>query len=196
MRWMSLAMGAVLSLAARGGGQAEDLLGQLAGLKRVYVDRFGGGEGADQLRDMIIASLQRAKLFVLTENAERADAVLRGSGEDLVYTETFQSGESVGARASLGAGRGASTRTRDTLALGAGVSESEQSRTVERKHEASASVRLVNKDGDVIWSSTQESQGAKFRGASADVADKITRQLVADWEKAMAGRTAEGKGRD
>jgi len=44
-------------------------------------------------------------------------------------------------------------------------------------------VRLVNKDGDVIWSTTQESNGAKFRGASADVADKITRQLVSDCEK-------------
>jgi len=37
----------------------------------------------------------------------------------------------------------------------------------------------VNKDGDVIWSTTQESLGGRFRGASADVADKITRQLLA-----------------
>jgi len=42
---------------------------------------------------------------------------------------------------------------------------------------------LVNKDGDVMWSTTQESNGAKFRGASADVADKITRQLTADLER-------------
>jgi hypothetical protein len=42
----------------------------------------------------------------------------------------------------------------------------------------------VNKDGDVIWSTTQESLGGKFRGASADVADKITRQLTADYERA------------
>jgi hypothetical protein len=45
-------------------------------------------------------------------------------------------------------------------------------------------VRLVNKDGDVIWSTTQESLGAKFRGASADVADKITAKLKEDFEKA------------
>jgi len=42
----------------------------------------------------------------------------------------------------------------------------------------------VNKDGDVIWSTTQESNGAKFRGASADVADKITKQLEADYQRA------------
>ena len=51
------------------------------------------------------------------------------------------------------------------------------------RHEAIASVRLVNKDGDVIWSTTQESNGAKFRGASADVADKITKQLVVDYQR-------------
>ena len=32
-------------------------------------------------------------------------------------------------------------------------------------------VIAVNKDGDVIWSTTQESLGAKFRGASADVGE-------------------------
>jgi hypothetical protein len=42
----------------------------------------------------------------------------------------------------------------------------------------------VNKDGDVIWATTQESLGAKFRGSSADVADKITKQLGADFERA------------
>ena len=46
-----------------------------------------------------------------------------------------------------------------------------------------ATVRLVNKDGDVMWSTTQESNGAKFRGASADVAERITRQLVNDVER-------------
>jgi hypothetical protein len=68
-------------------------------------------------------------------------------------------------------------------ALGAGVSDSESVRIQERKHEASASVRIVARDGDVLWSTTQESQGAKFRSASADVADKITRQLLADLER-------------
>jgi N-acetylglutamate synthase/N-acetylornithine aminotransferase len=45
-------------------------------------------------------------------------------------------------------------------------------------------VRLVNGDGDVIWTTTQESAGAKFKGASADVADKIAKQLSKDAEKA------------
>ena len=65
----------------------------------------------------------------------------------------------------------------------ASVGDRESNTTHERKHEALATVRLVNKDGDVIWSTTQESTGAKFRGASADVADRITRQLLADIQR-------------
>jgi hypothetical protein len=57
----------------------------------------------------------------------------------------------------------------------------------ERRHEASAAVRLIDNNGDVIWATTQESRGGKFRGASADVADKITRQLVQDYERAKKG---------
>ncbi len=156
---------------------------RLLRVKRLYVDRFGGGEGAAQIRDMVIASLQRTGLFVITENPERADAVLRGSAEDLVFTDVFQSGESVGARSNASSGRGSSARNRVYGALGAGVNENESVRIQERKHEASASVRIVARDGDVLWSTTQESQGAKFRSASADVADRITRQLIADLER-------------
>jgi hypothetical protein len=175
----------------------ESLAARLAQVKRLYVDRFGGGEGAAQIRDMVIASLQRTGLFVITENPDRADAVLRGSAEDLVYTEVFQSGEAVGARANAAGGRGSGLRSRVYGALGAGVNESENVRIQERKHEASASVRIVARDGDVLWSTTQESQGAKFRSASADVAEKITRQLLADLEKwrRPAGSAAAGGNR-
>lgn len=174
-------------LAAACPGEVQNKLSeQLLGVKRLYIDRFGGGDAAGQIRDMVISSLQRSGLFVVTENPERADAVLRGSAEDLVFTDTFQTGESVGARANLSLGRGTSSRTRDSAAVGAGVSENENTRIQERKHEASASVRIVSKDGDVLWSTTQESLGAKFRSASADVADKVTRQLLADITKAKS----------
>ncbi len=153
-------------------------------LRRVFVDQFNG-ENAPQLRDMIISSLQRSGLFVITENSDRADAVLRGSAEDLVFTDVFQSGESLNARVGVSAGRGAASSRagREFGSVQAAVGEQENTRIQERKHEASAAVRLVNRDGDVIWSTIQESQGAKFRSASADVADKITRQLLLDVEK-------------
>ena len=172
----------------------DDVSAQIAGIKRVYVDRLTGGETAAQMRDLIISSLQGSKLFVLTENADRADAFLRGAAEDLVYTDNFQSSEGVNAHigdsersaSSSGSrfnGGGGSVSRSVGRSLSAGVGESEATSIHERKHEAMATVRLVNKDGDVMWSTTQESNGAKFRGASADVADKITKQLTADVER-------------
>jgi hypothetical protein len=70
-------------------------------------------------------------------------------------------------------------------AAGIGIGDNESEHSVERRHEAIAAVRLVNKDGDVIWSTTQESLGAKFHGASSDVAEKITQQLKDDFDKAQ-----------
>jgi hypothetical protein len=172
----------------------EDPSGQLVTVKRVYVDKLTGGETAAQMRDLIITSFQNSRLFVLTENQERADAVLRGAAEDLIYTDAFSSSEGINARAGGSDNSSVGTSTRFNSAggsasrsagrsLNVGVGENESTSTKERKHEALATVRLVNKDGDVIWSTTQESNGAKFRGASADVADKITKQLVTDYER-------------
>ncbi|MGQ9633878.1 MAG: hypothetical protein ACUVXB_06480 [Bryobacteraceae bacterium] len=157
---------------------------RLLEVRRVYVDRLTGGETAAQIRDMIIASLQNAKLFILTENPDKADAFLRGSAEDLIFTNTYSSSESLSARASSSVGSNPDRTASDRRSRYAGVSVGEQDsvRIAERKHEASASVRLVSREGDVLWSTTQESMGAKFRGASADVADKVTRQLQRDLE--------------
>jgi hypothetical protein len=156
-------------------------LAQLITVRRVYVDQLTGGETAPQMRDMIIASLQSARLFVITENAETADAILKGSAEDLVFTDTYSSEEGLSAQGSFGGSRNSSSRRNAYASMG--INDRESSRIAERKHEASAAVRLVGKGQDVIWSTTQESRGGKFRGASADVADKITRQLESDCER-------------
>jgi hypothetical protein len=181
----------------------DELLPQLLGLKRVYVDRLTGGETAAQMRDLIITSLQNSKLFVVTENQDRADAFLRGAAEDLIYTDDFQSSQGINVRggdsnsehdSSFRTGPNSESGgigTSRSLTLGAG--ENESTNTKERKHEAFATVRLVNKDGDVIWSTTQESNGAKFHGASADVADKIAHQLSAEYDKLKKASAAAKK---
>jgi hypothetical protein len=161
------------------GGIQQTNLRQLLTVQRVFVDRMTGGETAAQMREILMSSLASAELFVVTENQERADTVLRGGAEDLVFTEVHQSSDSLNAHANLGTGRSSSRNT-----AGISLGENESDRSAERRHEATASVRLVNKDGDVIWSTTQESLGAKFRGASADVAEKITAKLKEDFEKA------------
>jgi hypothetical protein len=155
------------------------------------VERLNGGETAAQMRDMIISSLQATKLFLLTEDVDKADAILRGSAEDLVFTDRFESNEGVSARmgASIGADRSSNARA---ASANMSVGDNEAVRIYERKHEAVAAVRLVMKDGDIVWSTTQESLGAKFRGASADVADKITKQLVQDYQRVKRGGVAPG----
>src|SRR4051794_30947074 len=157
-------------------------LKQLLGVRRLFVDRLTGGETAAQMRDILMSSLQGTRLFVITENQERADIFLRGSAEDLVFSESHGSSEGVNARANAGAGRQSSSSRGAYGGIGFGESDSEHA--TERRHEAIAAVRLVNKDGDVIWATTQESLGAKFRGASTDVADKITAKLKEDFARA------------
>jgi hypothetical protein len=178
---------AALTIAAQA---QEDPSVQLLNVRRVYVDKLTGGETAAQMRDLLISALQNSKLFVVTENESRADAFLRGAAEDLIYTETFDTSDNIniGLRGSSGqssaTGSGANRAADSTRqSKGLSIGERESSDIKERKHEALATVRLVNKEGDVMWSTTQESNGAKFKGASADVADRITRQLVAEYDR-------------
>jgi hypothetical protein len=159
----------------------------LAQVKRVYVDQLGGGDTSDQMRDMIISALQESGLFTITENPERADASLKGSSDDKTFTQEHQTSESIGFRAtSIG------TSSSSDKSLSAGVTENESSHIKERRHEAVAAVRLVNVAGDVIWSTTQESNGAKFKGAMADVADKVVRHLIEETKKARAAEKPPG----
>lgn len=172
---------------------ASESLRQLLKVRRVFVDRFSGGETAAQMRDMIISGLENTKLFIITENQDKADAILRGSGEDLVYNDTHSSSEGMSVHSNMGTNQtdeetalrgGTRAFDRTGRSMGMGADENQSRHSVERRHEANAAVRLVSKDGDVIWSTSQESQGGKFHGASLDVVEKITKRLTEDYEQA------------
>lgn len=168
----------------------ENDISSLALVRRVYVDKFGGGAAADHLREMLIGSLQNSRLFIITEDQNHADAILKGSAEADTFKDVHITSEHANqtrrsARSSSLQKSGVfSTHEQSNSSNDSSGGEGESSRIEERRHEASAAVRLVLKNGDVVWSTTQESLGAKFRGASADVADKISRQLASDWQKA------------
>jgi hypothetical protein len=153
-------------------------------VKRIYVAALTGKSGADTLRDLIIASLDSTKLFVLTDDVEHADAILKGSAEDHTFEETFDSLDSVNGRNGGGSGKGSALSKSSGLNLNLEAGENEAHHIKERKHEAYATVRLCTKDGDVLWSTTQESPGAKFHGAGPDVASKVAKQLVLDMDRA------------
>src|SRR5215475_5990559 len=106
--------------------------------RRVFIDRLTGGETAAQMRDILMSSLQATKLFIITENQDRADVTLKGAAEDLVFSETHGSSEGVNARMNAGTGRqGGATRG---AYGGVGFGESESEHSTERRHEAIAAV--------------------------------------------------------
>ncbi len=131
-------------------------------VKRIYVDSFGDDVISKELQSMVVASLTKTKRFTVTEIRDRADAVLKGVALENTSQELHSYHESTAA------GQGA-------------ISDS--SAHTETVKDARLSIRLVNPDGDVIWTSTQESKGAKYQGSSADVADKCVKQLLRDVER-------------
>ena len=191
MKSTALLLIAASSLFAIEPKHAEATLGEIT---RVYVDVLAGGAQADQMRDMLIGVLQQSGLFAITENPERADAVLKGSADDQTYMQEHSTSDSVGFNAGEASGTRSAvsigTSSSSNKSLHAGINQSDSSHIQERHHEAFASVRLVNGVGDVIWSTTQESGGAKFRGAMADVADKIGHRLIDETKKARELATA------
>jgi hypothetical protein len=161
---------------------------QLAKVRRIYIDTLTGGDAALQIHDLLMTSLQNSKLFIITEDEDKADAVLKGSGDDDVFTDTHQYSDGLNAHSQFGAASSEGLRnysnSSNNHSGGVSIGENESRKSDERKHEAIVTVRLVAKDDDVIWSATAESLGGKFLGASADVADKIAKRLAADYKAA------------
>jgi len=157
---------------------SDDLAAKLLQVRRIYVDTFGDDAVAKQVQAMVIASLADSKKFIVTENKEKADATLRGTGLEKTSQElhSYKEGTAAG-----GVGGSFSRNTGSVVGRAAAIEDS--STSTETIHEARVAVRLVDRDGDVIWSSTQESRGGKYKGASADVADKVVKQLLRDLEK-------------
>lgn len=166
---------------------------ELLSVKRIYVAQLTGGIQADALRELLISSLNATKQFILTDNPDRADAVLKGAADDHAFEDTFDVQDGISGR--LGSGRGSGSYMKSSSSYGGiSIGDSESRHTRERKHEAYAAVRLCGRDGDVLWSTTEESNGGKFRGASADVAAKVARDLTLALERAEHAVNAPATG--
>ncbi|MBI1355935.1 MAG: hypothetical protein GC160_16465 [Acidobacteria bacterium] len=175
---------AALAAAEAPGPQVDRMLVKLLDIRTLYVEPLQG-EAAGTIRDMLVGAIQKTGLFVLTENPDTADAFLRGSAEDLIYQNLERRRESLTAR---GSASGSRRETGDSRynAASFGVGDSESSELRERRHEASAAVRILLPNGEVLWSTIQESDGAKFRGSAHDVAAKVADDLVRAYRKAQA----------
>jgi curli biogenesis system outer membrane secretion channel CsgG len=171
-------------------------------VKRIFVDSFGDDVVSKELQSMIISALVATKRFKVTENHDRADAILKGVALEKTSQELHAYGESTAVGSASGGSHG---EVSGTVVNGTGsvsgsssggfiarhMGTSDSSVNTETINEARVAVRLVNPDGDVIWTSTQESKGAKYKGASADVADKCVKQLLKDIEKLGGPSTSQ-----
>lgn len=152
-------------------------------VKRVYVDSFGDDAVSKELQSMVVSSLVATRRFKVTENRDRADAILKGTATEKTAQEVHAYGDSTAVGS---AGGGYSTTAHGAshggfAARHLGISDS--SVNTETINEARVAMRLVNPDGDVIWTTTQESKGAKYKGATADAADKCVKKLIRDLDK-------------
>jgi curli biogenesis system outer membrane secretion channel CsgG len=176
---------------------------ELLKVKRIYVDSFGDDVISKEMQLMIVSSLVETKRFKVTENRERADAILKGVALEKTSQELHAYGEST---AVGGASGGSHGEISGSVVNGNGnisgsssggfaahhAATSDSSVNTETINEARVAIRLVNPDGDVIWTSTQESKGAKYKGASADVAEKCVKQLLHDVEKLQRASAPQG----
>ncbi len=169
----------------------QELATKLLKVRRIYVDSFGDDTVAKQIQALVINALADSKKFIITEDKTKADAILKGAALEKTSQEFHASDDST----SVGVARGGQTSSINGSngsvsgsskggfnAQHMGISDSVAS--TETVNDARVAVRLVATDGDVIWTATKESKGAKYKGASADVADMIVTQLLRDLDKA------------
>jgi hypothetical protein len=139
---------------------------------------------------MVIDALTKTHKFIVTEKKENADAILKGTGLEKTSQELHATSEATGVGGAAGGHSGSISGSNGTVSgsssggfvsRSAGIADSQAS--TETVNDARMAVRLVSSDGDVLWSTTQESKGAKYKGASADVAEKVVKQLLWDLEK-------------
>ena len=85
----------------------EEAAEHLSKVRRIYIAILTGGDAALQIRDLLMTSLHNSKQFIITEDEDKADATLKGAGDDDVFTDTFQSSEGVNAHSQIGGGSSA-----------------------------------------------------------------------------------------
>lgn len=162
-------------------------------VRRIFVAPLAGGGSAASMREVLIASLNSTGLFVLTDDKDRADAILKGAADDKVFVDSFDSDKSISGRTDGGMyGGGRSSKSGGGYGSLSGA-DRESYHIRDRKHEAYAAIRLVNLAGDTLWSTTQESLGSKFRSAGADVGEKVARQISQDMDRTLRSSPAAAR---
>jgi hypothetical protein len=165
---------------------------RLAQVKRICVQNFGDDTLGVQAREMVIAKLYESKHFSLTENCDKADFVMKGAvteRNDRAFREESE-GIGFGASASASESSGAGVNRTGTSASGSARADARETlASSENKQHAAVTMRLVDKDGEIIWAASLESTGGKTKGAIGDAAERAVRKFLRDLERAEKQNT-------
>jgi curli biogenesis system outer membrane secretion channel CsgG len=171
-----------------------EIAAKLLKVRRIYVDSFGEDSVSKQLQAMLASALGESKRFIVTENKDKADAILRGSGLEKTSQELHAIGQATSVAGAAGShhsevsgsvvnGTGSISGSSSGGFVARHMATADSQASTETINDARVAVRLVAADGDVVWATTKESKGAKYKGASADVADQIVKQLLRDLDR-------------
>lgn len=177
-------LGAVLLAAACAlAAQTPEPANRLAGVKRLCVGKImGDAETAPVVQEVAIGGLYASQKFAVTENCEKADAVLKGA----VMMKSTMKARSEAEESALGAIVG-SVRA-DAAGVsggvgGVGMSGSEALSSAEKGWQATVSLRLVDREGEVLWAGSWDSPGGKSKAPIPDATERLVRQLVRELER-------------
>jgi len=164
---------------------------RLVEVKRVCVQPFGPDTLSIQVQEMVIAKLFEAKRFSLTENCERADFVLKGSVTERSDYVSRSESEGIGFSQQASGSQSSSSRfgssgSSSSSSASGGLSGNSQESlsSTETKQQAAVTLRIVAKDGEIIWATSQESGVGKSKGAVGLAAEQAVRRLLRDKERA------------
>ncbi len=170
---------------------------RLVSVKRVCIQRMGEDALGVQVQEMVIARLFESRRFSLTENCDNADYAVKGTiteRSDRVSrseSESIGFGERVAASdSSWTAGAGGRSNSASASVRGAA---SEHLASSDVKVQAAVTLRVVDKDGEILWATSQESTGGKTKGAIGDAAERAVRKLLRDIGRAEQAAAAAAK---
>jgi len=171
---------------------------RLADVRRVCVQNMGDDALGIQVQEMVIARLFQSKRFSLTENCQKADFILKGSITERSEHASRSESEGIGfgqsasgssSSSSRVGGTGSSSSSSGAARVSGNIYESLSSSEV--KQEAAVTLRIVDRDGEIIWATSQESAEGKSKGAIGLAAEQAVRRLLRDIERAEKARTRQ-----
>ena len=155
------------------------------------MQQFGDDPLGVQAHEMVIAKLFEARRFSLTENCDRADYVIKGSVTERLERVSRSESEGIGFGERASSSQSSSSRfgsagssSSSSVAAAVTGSTHESLSSSEVKQQAAVTLRLVDKEGDIIWAISLESAGGKTKGAIGDAAERATRRFLRDIERA------------